>query len=229
MKYEYLKGSEKDFDGAPEWAIYLAKLPGHGCSAWVSGGDDHYLYVASEREFSGVFLSVSWLGGMNLIAERRPITDEQEKTLEKNRELLSDLLIPSNPNFEDAPTYRGAPITDESDLNECIGQPCDSVMRSIGSAESTGGGNADGIYAFNMKDEEFIDDFVTFGKYDRQCKGVVIDVYDVLQAFEVVNPALQHLIKKALCAGLRGHKKREQDLVEILESAKRAIELEGGK
>lgn len=92
------------------------------------------------------------------------------------------------------------PITDDSDLNEYIGQ---------------------------QSHEEFIDDFVTFGKYDRQCKGVVIDVYDVLQAFEVVNPALQHLIKKALCAGLRGHKKREQDLVEILESAKRAIELEG--
>lgn len=63
-------------------------------------------------------------------------------------------------------------------------------------------------------------------KYNRPCKGVTIDVYDVLQAFEVTNPALQHLIKKALCAGLRGHKDRQQDLNEILESAKRAIELE---
>ncbi|QHJ79559.1 MAG: hypothetical protein [Caudoviricetes sp.] len=64
------------------------------------------------------------------------------------------------------------------------------------------------------------------GKYSRECKGVTIDVYDVLQAFEVINPALQHLIKKALCAGLRGHKDRQQDLNEILVSAKRAIELE---
>lgn len=63
-------------------------------------------------------------------------------------------------------------------------------------------------------------------KYNRSFKGVTIDVYDVLQAFEVTNPALQHLIKKALCAGLRGHKDREQDMNEILESAKRAIELE---
>lgn len=63
-------------------------------------------------------------------------------------------------------------------------------------------------------------------KYNRPCKGVTIDVYDVLQAFEVTNPALQHLIKKALCAGLRGHKDRQQDLNEILESARRAIELE---
>lgn len=63
-------------------------------------------------------------------------------------------------------------------------------------------------------------------KYIRSCKSTTIDVYDVLQAFEVTNPALQHLIKKALCAGLRGHKDRQQDLNEILESAKRAIELE---
>ena len=64
------------------------------------------------------------------------------------------------------------------------------------------------------------------GKYNRPCKGVTIDVYDVLQAFEVTNPALQHLIKKALCAGLRGNKDRQQDMSEILESARRAIELE---
>ena len=63
-------------------------------------------------------------------------------------------------------------------------------------------------------------------KYNRVCKGVTIDVYDVLTAFNVTNPALQHLIKKALCAGLRGHKDKEQDMDEILESAQRAVELE---
>lgn len=62
-------------------------------------------------------------------------------------------------------------------------------------------------------------------KYNRQCKGVTIDVYDVLKAFEVTDPALQHLVKKALCTGLRGHKTREQDLQDILDSAKRAVEL----
>lgn len=62
-------------------------------------------------------------------------------------------------------------------------------------------------------------------KYNRQCKGVTIDVYDVLKAFNVTDPALQHLIKKALCAGLRGHKNKEQDLIDILDSAKRALEL----
>lgn len=64
-----------------------------------------------------------------------------------------------------------------------------------------------------------------WNKYNRQCKGVTIDVYDVLKAFEVTDPALQHLVKKALCAGLRGHKTMQQDLEDVLESAKRAVEL----
>ncbi|MCG8709247.1 hypothetical protein JHU04_002487 [Brenneria sp. 4F2] len=62
-------------------------------------------------------------------------------------------------------------------------------------------------------------------KYNRQIKSVTVDVYDVLKAFNVTCPALQHLIKKALCAGLRGHKDREQDLEEVMQSAQRAIQL----
>lgn len=67
-------------------------------------------------------------------------------------------------------------------------------------------------------------------KYNRTIKNakgetMEVDVYDVLQAFDVQCPALQHLAKKALCAGLRGHKSREQDLLDIQASAKRAIEL----
>lgn len=64
-------------------------------------------------------------------------------------------------------------------------------------------------------------------KYMHQIKpGVFVDVYDVLMAWSVTNPALQHLIKKALQAGERGHKSREQDLQDIIDSAIRAKELE---
>lgn len=63
-------------------------------------------------------------------------------------------------------------------------------------------------------------------KYVRICKGLPVDVYDVLQAFTVTNPATQHAIKKLLCAGLRGHKDKMQDLTEALKSIERAIELE---
>lgn len=65
-------------------------------------------------------------------------------------------------------------------------------------------------------------------KYNRPCKGFTIDVYDVLKAFNVTCPALQHLIKKALAVGQRGHKDASEDLKDILASAKRAIELSEG-
>lgn len=64
-------------------------------------------------------------------------------------------------------------------------------------------------------------------KYHRTIPGTTtqVDVYDVLLAYNVTCPALQHLIKKALCAGLRGHKDQSQDLQDIIDSAKRAKEL----
>lgn len=64
-------------------------------------------------------------------------------------------------------------------------------------------------------------------KYHREIKpGVHVDVYDVLRAWNVRNPALQHLIKKALQPGERGHKTLEQDMDDIIVSAQRAKELE---
>ena len=55
--------------------------------------------------------------------------------------------------------------------------------------------------------------------------SVTIDVYDVLQAFGVDCPAVQHAVKKLLCAGLRGNKSAEQDISEAANSCRRAIEL----
>lgn len=83
------------------------------------------------------------------------------------------------------------PITDEQDLNDCIGAP-----------------EANNKYLHEIK------------------PGIFVDVYDVLMAWNVTNPALQHLIKKALQAGERGHKSREHDLQDIIDSAIRAKELE---
>lgn len=63
-------------------------------------------------------------------------------------------------------------------------------------------------------------------KYNREIKpNVFVDVYDVLQAFNVTNPALQHLIKKALAVGQRGHKDAAEDYQDVIDSAKRAKDL----
>ena len=66
---------------------------------------------------------------------------------------------------------------------------------------------------------------ITPSKYAKTIHGVSVDVYDVLQAWGVSNPALQHLIKKALQCGQRGHKDNAQDLQDIIDSAIRAKEL----
>lgn len=72
---------------------------------------------------------------------------------------------------------------------------------------------------------------VATNKYQRTiCEAgttnsLTVDVYDVLEAFKVTCPALQHLAKKALCVGIRGHKDTEQDLKDIIASAERALQL----
>jgi len=53
-----------------------------------------------------------------------------------------------------------------------------------------------------------------------------IDVYAVLDAFQVTCPARQHAIKKLLCTGLRGKGDTLRDLREAKASVQRAIELE---
>ena len=62
-------------------------------------------------------------------------------------------------------------------------------------------------------------------KYKRQLKGVEFDVYDVIHAFKVTNPVLQHAIKKLLMPGERGAKDAVQDLKEAMQAIERAIEM----
>lgn len=63
-------------------------------------------------------------------------------------------------------------------------------------------------------------------KYSKRIGKEVVDVYDVLMAFNVTNPATQHAIKKLLMPGNRGHKDKLADLKEAYQSIARAIELE---
>ncbi|HAD3798279.1 hypothetical protein SGPC_00010 [Salmonella phage SGPC] len=60
-------------------------------------------------------------------------------------------------------------------------------------------------------------------KYNRtmtnyEGDSITCDVYDVLRAFDIRDPALQHALKKLLCTGLRGHKDADTDLREAMES-----------
>lgn len=48
-----------------------------------------------------------------------------------------------------------------------------------------------------------------------------VDVYRVLELFEVTNPCVQHAVKKLLCAGDRGAKGMEQDVQEAMDTLER--------
>lgn len=61
--------------------------------------------------------------------------------------------------------------------------------------------------------------------YYRRCPYPHIDVYRVLELFDVKDPALQHIVKKALCAGQRGAKDFRKDLEEIVDTGNRRIEM----
>lgn len=52
-----------------------------------------------------------------------------------------------------------------------------------------------------------------------------IDVYRVLDLFNVTNPCLQHAAKKILCAGARGNKDFEKDVREAVDSLNRALQM----
>lgn len=67
-------------------------------------------------------------------------------------------------------------------------------------------------------------------KYIREIESVglyadsiPVDVYCVLEAFDVRCPGLQHAIKKLLCAGIRGKADCETDLQEAIDAIKRSI------
>lgn len=69
-------------------------------------------------------------------------------------------------------------------------------------------------------------------KYDRKIIGIdgavtTVDVYRILDAFGVSDPATQHAVKKMLCMGLRGHKDYLTDINDSIESLQKAKGLYG--
>lgn len=58
------------------------------------------------------------------------------------------------------------------------------------------------------------------------CEPGQTDVYAVLEAFNVRCPAVQHALKKLLCAGLRGKGSTVADLREAGDSIARAVEMQ---
>lgn len=200
-EWKYLIGSADDFIGAPEWA--LVKL------VTESG-------------------STSFAEGFSLGSKRTNVHDVNLMTIIREQGLIDFLVVAqrtesfgnaidlefckANPDHPDCKCKGGF-------LSDALKQSESEVIKTISQAmKVTSLDDSYKTYTINLDDQP--------SKYNRPCKGITLDVYDVLQAFAVTNPATQHAIKKLLCAGLRGHKDKMQDLTEALKSIERAIELE---
>jgi hypothetical protein len=62
-------------------------------------------------------------------------------------------------------------------------------------------------------------------KYLRPCPYDTIDIYRVLQIYEVTDPCIQHAVKKLLCTGIRGYKGKNEDIQDVIDSLKRWQEM----
>ena len=202
-RYRLLKGSACDFVGAPANVRLAIRHKMDGRLAWCEKLETHAtMWEPNKKNTYFIGNKENWF----LVGIREPVAG------------------------------------DEQDLNDCIGAPEADVKRGgfIPNATFVGDLLPEGYPTFGHTNcrcksakvgEIHIDgkhhEAQLENKYLHEIKpGVFVDVYDVLMAWNVTNPALQHLIKKALQAGERGHKSRKQDLQDIIDSAIRAKELE---
>jgi hypothetical protein len=64
-----------------------------------------------------------------------------------------------------------------------------------------------------------------YSHYFKPCPYDAVDIYRVLQMFEVSDPALQHAVKKLLVAGGRGAKSSAKDVQEAIDALLRWQEM----
>ena len=61
--------------------------------------------------------------------------------------------------------------------------------------------------------------------YFRDCPYDKIDVYRIIDIFEITDPVAQHILKKCIATGKRGHKDEKRDWQDILDSAQRRLDM----
>lgn len=108
-----------------------------------------------------------------------------------------------------------------------------------GKTEIIGKGTSNNSYKLKNHDKEYHTDWFTLinleennkkdkedlGKHYRfSFKGIKIDVYRILEIFQITNPAQQHAIKKLLRAG-KSIKSFSQDIDEVILTLERLKEM----
>lgn len=194
--------NKPSWNDAPEWAEWLAQDE-DGEWKWLAGLPGKYVDGWTAVKFK-VYCKGMALGDWRDTLEKRPeqtIADICREVTGENRH--KEVFEP----FVSVEDVKISILQSDGDIKHFGG----FIGRNLPFEEDSATANQQAI---------------TPSKYTKTIHGVSVDVYDVLQAWGVRNPALQHLIKKALQCGQRGHKDDAQDLQDIIDSAIRAKELE---
>lgn len=75
MKYEITKGSEKDFDGTPSWALYVETYRGNVFASEGYSAGDRYIALTGLDKGKEFIVDDETNPPGRIIAERQPITE----------------------------------------------------------------------------------------------------------------------------------------------------------
>jgi|GEM_PF-2571371 len=76
MKYEITKGSEKDFEGVPVWALYVETYRGNVFASEGYSAGDRYIALTGLDKGKEFIVDDETNPPGRIIAERRPITEQ---------------------------------------------------------------------------------------------------------------------------------------------------------
>lgn len=204
--WRYIKGNEKDFEGAPDEATIVTidnMRRKHFGDVFPVPGAKYWSDLGSKGEWGNGVKSIQF----EIIVQREPVESSRWNYIIGTPEMFARM---------------------SKDVTHLFRNRLNGVVNGICSPDviATYSARLDcELIGHRESATNAVPVAINDSKYNRPCKGISIDVYDVLKAFNVTCPALQHLIKKALAVGQRGHKDASEDLKDILASAKRAIEL----
>jgi len=204
--------NKPSWEDAPEWAEWIAqdddgewKWLGSNPSKYINGWTANKLSCCKKMgSYGSVIEKGTILGDWRDTLEKRPADLSEQAVTARLQEATNNVLAAAPELMTDK--YKFEPFVSVEDERQVL-----SELEMLAKVSHL------------ISDKRHR---ITTSKYTKTIHGVSVDVYDVLQAWGVGNPALQHLIKKALQCGQRGHKDNAQDLQDIIDSAIRAKELE---
>lgn len=122
---------------------------------------------------------------------------------------------------------------DNSQYKYCDGEPGAFLslvfVKPLSKTKEPPNDQEDRIFDALEKQGHFVQTDVRQNKYLIDLKGVQVDVYDVIVALGITNPADAHAFKKIAMPGKRGLKDGIKDREEAIQALQRAIEIEKAK